>query len=272
MQSEQFQLHAEIEQQHWWFVARRQIMRRLVNEVLPPDRRSLVIDVGCGTGGNIAALADQYRCLGIDTSAEGIALAQQRFPAVEFLTGLAPADLGPAMGEARLLLLMDVLEHVPDDFAVLSQLLATATPGTHFFLTVPADNALWSEHDESFGHYRRYDRDRLQRVWDGLPVRVRLLSALNSRLYWVIRAIRLRNRLRGKAAGAAGTDFWLPRPTTNRLLQQCFAGEAERLLRIVRGRGRRPYRRGASLIAILERLPGEIACRTKPAGLPPDRL
>jgi len=30
MQTEQFQLHAEIEERHWWFVARRRIVRRLV--------------------------------------------------------------------------------------------------------------------------------------------------------------------------------------------------------------------------------------------------
>ena len=36
MQTEQFQLHAEIEERHWWFVARRRIMGRLIAEVLPP--------------------------------------------------------------------------------------------------------------------------------------------------------------------------------------------------------------------------------------------
>ena len=41
---------------------------------------------------------------------------------------------------------------------MLSGLLAAAAPGAYFLLTVPADESLWSEHDESFGHYRRYDR------------------------------------------------------------------------------------------------------------------
>ena len=183
MQTEQFQLHADIEQRHWWFVGRRRIMRRLVAAVLPPSsQETTVINVGCGTGGNIGCLADEYRCVGIDTSAEAIDLARPRFPKVHFLQGRAPADLGPLMEEARLVLLMDVLEHVSDDFALLSELLAAAAPGPISSLTVPADMALWSEHDESFGHYRRYDQARLEKVWAGLPVTPRLVSYFNARL------------------------------------------------------------------------------------------
>ena len=37
----------------------------------------------CGTGGNIAALADRYRGIGVDTSERGIELARARFPRVE---------------------------------------------------------------------------------------------------------------------------------------------------------------------------------------------
>jgi trans-aconitate methyltransferase len=147
MQPEQFELHAEIEQRHWWFVGRRRIMRRLIAEVLPPSPETTIIDVGCGTGANIAQLAEHYRCIGIDTSAEAIGRAAPRFPNVQFLQGRAPEGLGPLIHQARLVTLMDVLEHVSDDFAMLSELLAAVQPGTFFLLTVPADEALWSEHD-----------------------------------------------------------------------------------------------------------------------------
>jgi SAM-dependent methyltransferase len=269
MQSEQFQLHASIEEKHWWFVARRQILCRIIREVLPPSRDATVIDVGCGTGGNIAALADAYRCIGIDTSAEGIELAKQRFPAVRFITGLAPKDVGDEFGRAKMFLLTDVLEHIQDDFAAMSELLAAASPGSYFLLTVPADESLWSEHDESFGHYRRYDPDRLQRVWAGLPVTTLLLSYFNSRLVPIIRLVRAKNRLRGHAAGAAGTDFWLPSRPVNATLTSIFAGESRRLLGVMRGK-KRPYRSGSSLIALIRRDAGPISIRSKPAGLPPD--
>ncbi len=264
MQSAQFQLHAQIEEQHWWFVARRRILRRLVHELLPPSHESLVIDIGCGTGANIAALADDYRTLGIDTSAEAIELARQRFPAVQFVHGFAPADLGDSIGEAKLVLMMDVLEHVADDFALFSSIAAAMSPGALLMVTVPANQKLWNRHDESFGHYRRYDRQRLEQVWEGLPLAPRLVSHFNARLYPLIKTVRAVNRLRGQTAGAAGTDFALPARPVNWLLENVFAGEGRLLADSIHAH-RPAYRNGVSLLAVLERKPGPLDVRAKPA-------
>ncbi len=269
MHSDQFRLHADIEQRHWWFVGRRQILGRLIAEVLPASKESLIVDVGCGTGGNIASLADRYDCVGIDTSREAIELASRRFPQVRFLAGRAPEDLGELAAQASMFLLSDVLEHVEDDYAMLSALLAAARPGSHFLITVPADESLWSEHDESFGHYRRYDRRRLEGIWAGLPVTPLLISHFNARLLPAIRAIRAWSRRRGHASGEVGTDFWLPNPIANGVLTSIFAGEAGRLIGVLQGRSR-PFRAGASLVALLRREEGSIATRQKPGGLPPD--
>ena len=100
--------------------------------------------------------------------------------------------------------------------------------------TVPADESLWSEHDESFGHYRRYDRARLEGVWAGLPVTTLLVSYFNSRLLPLVRLVRAWNRRRGRAAGRAGTDFWLPSPPVNALLTAIFAGRGRTAGRALR--------------------------------------
>ncbi len=256
MQSAQFQLHARIEERHWWFVARREILKRVIRGVLPPSRETTIVDVGCGTGANLATLAEQYRCVGIDTSADAIRLARGRFPAVEFIEGTAPRDLGTIVDRARLILLCDVLEHVPDDFALFSELLAATTAGTYFLITVPAELALWSQHDRAFGHYRRYDAVRLAEIWQGLPVRSIFASPFNARLYPLVKAIRAWHRWTGKVTGEAGTDFRLPRPTVNRSLYRVFAGEANRLARLAQGQSAVPYRRGVSLMALLQRRRG----------------
>lgn len=270
MQSAQFQLHAQIEDRHWWFLGRRRIVRQLLGEVLPPDPATLIVDVGCGTGANIGALADAYRCVGIDTSAEAIDLARQRFPGVDFRCGFAPADLGELAGRTKAFLLMDVLEHVPDDFALLSELLASAAPGTYFLVTVPADVRLWSEHDQSFGHYRRYDRQRFESVWQGLPVSTLLVSHFNARLYPLVRMVRAANRRRGHSGGLAGTDFKIPLEPVNSALAGIFAGETRTLLGKLRGEEPIGYRAGVSLVALLRREAGPIQVRPKPVSLAPD--
>lgn len=254
MQSAQFQLHAEIEQRHWWFVARRRIVRRLVEHVLPPDRQTTIIDVGCGTGGNLADLADAYHAVGIDTSAEAIELARRRFPQASFIAGRAPHDLpAETWAGARLVMMNDVLEHVPDDRGLLAEIVAAAQPGTYFLLTVPADPGLWSPHDEAFGHYRRYRLSEFAALWASLPVDAHLVSYFNARLYPVVKSVRWWNRLRGHAAGSAGTDFHVPAAPVNRLLTAVFAGEGQRLADLAAGRTKRGYRHGVSLLALLER-------------------
>jgi len=271
MLSAQFQLHAEIEQRHWWFVARRRILRAVVGQVLPPSPATTIIDVGCGTGANLASLAEEYRCVGIDTSADAIRLAKQRFPQTEFIQGRAPDDLGRTVEEARLVLMTDVLEHVHDDFSLFSAVAAAVQPGTFLLITVPADLRLWTGHDESFGHYRRYDARRLAKVWEDLPIEPLLVSHFNRRLYPLIKSVRAVNRWRGpdRVAGLAGTDFRIPPAPVNRLLENIFAGEAGVLCRAMQT-GRGGYRKGVSLMALLQRKPGQIDIREKPAGIAAD--
>jgi 2-polyprenyl-3-methyl-5-hydroxy-6-metoxy-1,4-benzoquinol methylase len=284
MQTAQFALHASLEDRHWWFVARRRIVRSLIDHFLSPTdavrqaadvdavksyvspddrRRPLIIDVGCGTGGNIASLADAYRVAGIDSSADAIQWARQRFPNINFIEGYAPKDLGPLMQEARLITLMDVLEHVPDDFHLLSSLLAAASPGTYFIVTVPADQSLWSKHDETFGHYRRYDLERFKRLWAGLAVETHLVTYYNSRLYPLVKAVRKFNRLLRRSSGASGTDFKMPSHPVNWMFESIFAGEGEMLFGTLKHE-QEGYERGVSLIAVLQRQAGRLQPRTKP--------
>ena len=138
------------------------------------------------------------------------------------------------MGElaklAQLFLLTNVLEHIEHDRAMFGELVAAANPGCYFLVTVPADPSLWSQHDESFGHWRRYDVAPLAEVWAGLPVTPLLVSYFNSRLLPIVRLVRARSRRRGHAAGRVGTDFWLPNPIANAVLTKLFAGEGRRLV------------------------------------------
>lgn len=267
MDARQQELHSRMEDEHWWFLGKRHIVRTLIGSLLPPDGKSLVVDVGCGPGGNIGALADSYEAAGIDTSPDAIALARQRFPGVRFWQGQlaeVPAEFDRG---ASLYLLTDVLEHVADDFLFLSTLLARCQVGAHVLVTVPANDALWSRHDEVLGHYRRYRDSQLQLVWQDLPVTPLLLSYYNSRLYPVIRLIRLLNRHHRTSFGDHGTDLHLPSRPVNRALAALFAAEAKVLEACLEGRRSAGYRFGASLIAVLRVDEAGITPRSRPASV-----
>ena len=226
-----------------------------------------VVDIGCGTGANIASLAGDYRAIGTDASPDAIERAQRRFPQAEFHCTTDEAQLAKFIAQADVVTCMDVMEHVPDDFSLLSSLLAAAKPDTHFLLTVPAMLSLWSGHDETLAHYRRYDRTRFERTWTGLPVTCRMHSYFNARLYPLVRAIRNTNALLGRTSGVQGTDLKIPAAPLNRTLHRIFLGEKPRLLRQLQQNSTNAYRRGVSLIAVLRREPGEVVVRTKPSDL-----
>jgi len=58
-------------------------------------------------------------------------------------------------------ILMDVIEHVNDDVAMLREVGRILAPTGQLLITVPAHAFLWSAHDVFLRHFRRYNRSQL---------------------------------------------------------------------------------------------------------------
>jgi SAM-dependent methyltransferase len=65
-------------------------------------------------------------------------------------------------GRADLVLALDVLEHLDDDFGALAEFHRAVRPGGRLIVTVPALPWLWGPHDEVNQHKRRYRRPELR--------------------------------------------------------------------------------------------------------------
>lgn len=246
-----FAAFADAEDSHWWFSARRQIVRRIADAVTPDRPRRFVVDIGCGVGSTLTAFHLDYSCIGYDPSPDAIEFARIRHPTFDLRQGTA-VDALSALGDVDVVLLNDVIEHVPDDRALLGAVAERMRPGATLLLTVPAEMALWSPHDDKMGHYRRYDTAMLEKAVSGLPVRRVFVSPFMSRLYPIVRAVRAVSRLRGRAGGVSGIDLSTPPRFANAILRNIFAGEIHRLLAVVDGTAL-PYRHGVSLIGAYHR-------------------
>jgi SAM-dependent methyltransferase len=207
--------------------------------------------------------------VGFDASETAIRIARARFPTARFEVA---ADLEAPVAAARdadLVLLMDVIEHVEDDFRFLSSFAAALRPDAHLLVTVPAHPDLWSPHDVASGHWRRYTHERLARVWRDLPLEPRLVTHCNAVLAPLVRTAR-RLRRRKPPVHGAGADLAVPRAPVNALLRFAFERERGPLVRALQSGGRAPYRDGISLLAILRRRAGACAVLDKPADVPRD--
>jgi 2-polyprenyl-3-methyl-5-hydroxy-6-metoxy-1,4-benzoquinol methylase len=242
-----------MEERHWWFLARRDILGQLLDCVVPRSRGTLIVDVGCGTGGLTHHFAKDYSAIGVDPAADAIRFATKRFPEVRFVRGEAPQDVMEDFHQADVILLVEVLEHIKDDRAFVHDLIVAMKPGAYLFLLAPADPSLWSPHDEAFEHFRRYTMESFRALWKGERVEERLVSHLNARLLPLIKCVRWWNRKKGKASGQGGTDIEVPMAPVNGLLRRIFAGEAGRLCAVLTGKRAQGYAEGVSVMAILQK-------------------
>lgn len=248
MRDELFELHARLESDHWWFRARREILWTVVTDFVPPGGDRVLVEVGCGTGGNVAFFSRGYRCIGIDPAPAAVEAARRLYPQCEFVQGLAPRDLPEHARRADLFLMADVLEHVDDDAGLLRDIASRAKPRARLVLTVPADPTLWSSHDVAYGHRRRYEREHLASLLTSVPLRIDVLSYFNSRLYPLVWLVRRAERLLGR--DLSGAQLRLPPGPINRTLYRVFRGEKDRLARVARNGPGRSYSRGLSLLAV----------------------
>ncbi len=192
-----FDVMAEQARRHWWYRARRALAHEVLVSDGPPAGGA--IDVGCGTGENMAMLADEGRRMAVGTDLSVYALRHAVGEGRPVLAARAE-DLPFASGAAAVLASMDVIEHLDDDALALSEYRRVLHPGGALLITVPAYMALWSEHDEWAAHRRRYRAAQLRAVVEGAGFVVTRCTYYNSFLVppaWLLRRTPLRRLVKG---------------------------------------------------------------------------
>lgn len=151
---------AELEAGNFWFRGRNKIILWALRKYAPELKSFL--EIGCGTGFVISAIAKQFPSAllsGSEYLEEGLVFARQRLPKADF--NQMDARNIPYESAFDAIGVFDVLEHIEEDEAVLTQIVKALNPGGLVFITVPQHRWLWSSVDEYACHVRRYRADEL---------------------------------------------------------------------------------------------------------------
>jgi len=229
---------AELDQVHWWYRARREILADLIARRIAPPRDARILEVGCGTGHNLEMLRRFGRVEGIEVDPAARALATLRLGQPIMDTPL-PMLTGVPDRAYDMVAILDVIEHIDDDVAGMRALAGKMKPGAKMLITVPAFPWMWSAHDVVNHHKRRYTRRTLRALVDDAGLKLEMMSWFNSLLFPLAATARLAGRVTGKE----DSDDALPPAPVNKMLEWMFGLERYAL-------GRLPFPPGVSLVAI----------------------
>ena len=229
---------AELDQRHWWYRARREILAALIRREVPLPKSARILEIGCGTGHNLAMLSGFGQVDALELDDEARSLAEARLGR-SVMSAPLPELAGVADRHYDMIGAFDVIEHINDDRAAIASIAAKLKPGGKLVVTVPAHRWMWSAHDVVNHHKRRYSKRALKQLIEGSPLKLDKLGYFNSLLFPLAVAERFASKLRGKNSA----DLTLPPKPLNSALERVFAAERHLV-------GRLPLPPGLSLFAV----------------------
>lgn len=228
MRKEEFKKMYELEDSHWWFMAK----RYFISQVIPKSKNIKILDVGAGTGGTTKFLRRYGKVVGLEPSQLARNLARKK--GFKFLTGSAE-KLPLEAKSFDLICLFDVLYHkgVKNDLKALNEAYRVLKSKGHLIITDSALKFIKGPHDSALHARIRYSKKELTQKVEAAGFRVEKASYI----FFFVFPVTLVKRLLSKLAAKSNVRLYesdvkkLPY-FLNRLLINICALEA-RLLKLI---------------------------------------
>lgn len=172
-----------VESYHWWFVSRARIIREILKKTYNKKNNLKILDVGCGTGGNFKLLSEFGEITGVEPDNFAYEQAKLKMLAKTLINTDFIVSKELENQKFDLIVLTDVLEHIEKDELALSKIRNLLTSNGLLLITVPANMSLWSKHDTTHHHYRRYSFSELKSKLLGANFEINFLSYFNFYLF-----------------------------------------------------------------------------------------
>lgn len=229
MNTNEYDKMYDMEVTHWWCVGKRRIIQdsitvlstcRHTQRGLTANHRK-ILDIGCGTGITQEAFKSYGWVVGVDNSEHAL-----RFCKLRGQFRLIQVDVEEHLPFKQdtfdTIFAFDVLEHLNNDANVINELYRICKKGSYVVITVPAYQFMWSKHDESLHHKRRYSKEALKKAVQDAGFTLKKLSYFNTILFPLILAFRISHIFRKEVE----SDFYMPIPSfINWILLSLFSIE-----------------------------------------------
>jgi ubiquinone/menaquinone biosynthesis C-methylase UbiE len=222
MNSDEYANLDRVEQSHWYYTGKRKLVSKWIERIRPLAASDTLLDCGAGTGRFGMEMSKHCRVVVLDDHEESLQLLRERFPAENVLT-LDTEGRVPLPDESvDCITALDVLEHTPDDRAVVAGFRRLLRPGGVAVITVPASMALWSDWDESLHHYRRYSRGGLRALFPEAEWELIHINYTNVPVFPVVWLARRWRKWFPAKEGAARPEDKVPGRMLNAFLEWIF--------------------------------------------------
>lgn len=201
-----------VEPGNYWFEPRNRLIVGLLDKYFPSAQSFM--EIGCGTGFVLTAIRNSRpwkRLYGTELHAEGLVFASRRLGDTASLVEVDARNI-PSEISSDVVGAFDVLEHIPEDEAVLQGIAKSLKSGGGLIVTVPQHKWLWSEEDVRACHVRRYTDRELATKVERAGFRVVLSCSYTSLLLPLMLVSRMRKKQ------DQGNEFAIP-PKLNAALR-----------------------------------------------------
>lgn len=153
---------ADTEDFYWWHIGRKKIINKQLKKAFSgTSKNARLLNIGCGTGGTIPMLSQFGALDNVEISQKAIDICKSKgFTNIKKINDIKLPFKNNSFDTA---VALDVLEHIEEDEGALKEWHRVLKKGGKVLITVPAYQWLWSEHDESLHHHRRYTLSELHR-------------------------------------------------------------------------------------------------------------
>lgn len=168
MQHDYYKEYYELERNHWWFIAREEILSNYIHKLIHleklPNTNLNILNVGCGPGRSSEYLSKFGQVTSIEYDKFCCEFASEK-TGLEIINGSITA-LPFENNTFDLVCAFDVIEHVEDDQLAVEELKRVTKNNSLVLITVPAFMSLWSHHDVINHHFKRYKIKEVNQLFD----------------------------------------------------------------------------------------------------------